>query len=109
MAGEPCDGPSEVCPRDYEGVFDAVAVSVEGCGFELVFGGSEQQLQFLRLVETVGNELLLLLRQLRYQIALYKPRRSLQLLFYLHNFLSYFYFGHLFMGHKALVIPLFES
>ena len=64
MAGEPCDGPSEVGPRDYEGVFDAVAVLVEGCGFELVFGGSEQQLQFLRLVEAVGDEPNLLLRQL---------------------------------------------
>ena len=45
---------------------------VEGCGFELVFGGSEQQLQFLRLVEAVGDEPNLLLRQLRYQIALSK-------------------------------------
>ena len=56
--GENSDGFPEVSPRNHKSVFGVVAV--ESSCFELVFGGSEQYLKFLRVVETVRDELNLL-------------------------------------------------
>ena len=60
--GENSDGFPEVSPRNHKSAFDVDAVLVESSCLELVFGGSEQYLKFLLVVEVVRDELNLLPR-----------------------------------------------
>ena len=90
MAGEPGNGFAEVGPRNHESVRNAIAVFVESLCFELVFGGSKQQLKLLRFVEAFGDELILLLRQLRNQIAVSEPFIAFAFLNFFIHLLFYF-------------------
>ena len=104
MAGEPGDGFAEVGPRNHESVRNAVAVFVESRGFELMFGGSEQQLKFLRFVETVSDELPLQLRQLRYQFAVSEP----SVIFFFPDFLPHFLFSFIRFSFSDFLPHLFD-
>ena len=69
-----------------------------------MFGGSEQQLKFLRFVEAVSDELLLLLRQLRYQNAVSEP----SVIFFFPDFLPHFLFSFIRFSFSDFFPHLFD-